>query len=371
MIPRWSMLVWAVNLSALLLVALWTIPTLGLVVSSLRDRDQMLTAGWWQAFSPVQTAGFIRTGAEARWQDGGYVIDGTVLADGQRLVAWGLRANAPAAFQPGDRAPVGAGAQITVARDGRYVLTAPTDDLPPGLRVFVTTLAPPDLTGENHARVLAATGLARAFANTAMVTIPATVIPILIAAFAAYALAWMAFPGRAILMAATICLMVVPLQVALIPLLRLHHDLGIGKGYLGIWLAHTGFGLPLAVVLLRNHMASLPREVIESARLDGATELQIFRRLALPMSFPALASFAIFQFLWVWNDLLVASVFLGNTRDQMVMTALLRQLMGSQGGEWDVLAASATLSMIVPLIMFFALQKYLVRGLLTGSVKGG
>ena len=161
------------------------------------------------------------------------------------------------------------------------------------------------------------------------------------------------------------------LLVALIPLLRLHNEIGIGKGYLGIWLAHTGFGLPLAIYLLRNYMVGLPREVIESARVDGATEFQIFRRIILPLSFPALASFAIFQFLWVWNDLLVATVFLGNTREQLVMTGVLRELMGSKGGEWEILATSAFISIAVPLVVFFAMQKYLVRGLLAGSVKGG
>src|SRR5690606_21384320 len=147
----------------------------------------------------------------------------------------------------------------------------------------------------------------------------------------------------------------------------MHNSIGIGKGYLGIWLAHTGFGLPLAIYLLRNYMVGLPREIIESARVDGATEFQIFRRIILPLSFPALASFAIFQFLWVWNDLLVATVFLGNSADQLVMTGVLRELMGSRGGDWEILAASAFLSISVPLIVFFAMQKYLVRGLLAGS----
>ena len=203
------------------------------------------------------------------------------------------------------------------------------------------------------------------------VTIPATVIPILIAAFAAYALAWMEFPGRALIIALIVGLLVVPLQMALIPLLKLHNSIGIGKAYLGIWLAHTGFGLPLAIYLLRNYIAGLPREVIESARVDGATDFQIFLKIVLPLSFPALASFAIFQFLWVWNDLLVATVFLGNNEDQLVMTGRLRELLGSRGGDWEILAASAFVSIAVPLAVFFAMQKYLVRGLLAGSVKGG
>ena len=152
--------------------------------------------------------------------------------------------------------------------------------------------------------------MAKAFFNTLTVTIPATIIPILIAAFAAYALAWMDFPGRALLIAAVVGLLVVPLQLALIPLLKLHNEIGIGKGYLGVWLAHTGFGLPLAIYLLRNYMVGLPRDIIENAKVDGATDFQIFTKIILPLSFPALASFAIFQFLWTWNDLLVAMVFL-------------------------------------------------------------
>lgn len=360
---------WAVSLSALLLVVLWTLPALGLLVTSLRDRDQIVTTGWWRALAPAETTRFVRTGTAPHWQDGRQVIAGSVLDAGQELVAWGLRADAPAAFRPGDSAPTVNGWQMTVAADGSYLMTG-GGGLERGVRVFVTLRAPPDLTLANYDRVLTAGGLARSFANTAMVTAPATVIPILMAALAAYALAWMAFPGRTLLTAAVICLMVVPLQVALIPLLRLHHDLGIGKGYLGIWLAHTGFGLPLAIFVLRNHMARLPAAVIESARLDGASEMQIFRQITLPLSFPALAAFAIFQFMWVWNDLLVASVFLGSKPDQMVLTVHLRQLMGAQGGEWHVLAASAFVTMAVPLAVFFALQKYLLRGMLDGSVRG-
>ncbi|MFC3167286.1 MULTISPECIES: carbohydrate ABC transporter permease [Paracoccus] len=369
-----SSLTWAVNIAAFLLVLLWTIPTLGLLVSSFRDRDQILTSGWWQSFSAQEATGFVRTGTgdDAVQQDGQYVIEGTVLSEGQSLIGWGTRAREPAAFQPGDTTEIEDGWQLTVAADGTYRLTSPTPfEMRRGERIFVTTGAPARLTTENYNRVLTAEGLGRAFMNTLTVTIPATVIPILIAAFAAYALAWMEFPGRAILTAAVVGLLVVPLQVALIPLLRLHNELGIGKGYLGIWLAHTGFGLPLAVYLLRNYMVGLPREVIESARVDGATEFQIFRKIILPLSFPALASFAIFQFLWVWNDLLVATVFLGNTREQLVMTGVLRELMGSKGGEWEILATSAFISIAVPLVVFFAMQKYLVRGLLAGSVKGG
>ena len=212
--------------------------------------------------------------------------------------------------------------------------------------------------------------MAKAFFNTLTVVIPATIIPILIAAFAAYALAWMDFPGRALLIAAVVGLLVVPLQLALIPLLKLHVDIGIGKGYLGAWLAHTGFGLPLAIYLLRNYMVGLPRDIIENAKVDGATDFQIFTKIILPLSFPALASFAIFQFLWTWNDLLVAKVFLIDATGQTtVMTDQIVNLLGTRGGNWEILATAAFVSISVPLIVFFAMQKYLVRGLLAGSVK--
>ncbi|MCG6901903.1 MAG: carbohydrate ABC transporter permease [Rhodobacter sp.] len=212
--------------------------------------------------------------------------------------------------------------------------------------------------------------MANAFFSTLTVTIPATIIPILVAAFAAYALAWMDFAGRALLIAIIVGLLVVPLQLALIPLLKLHLQIGIGKGYLGVWLAHTGFGLPLAIYLLRNYMVGLPRDIIENAKVDGATDFQIFVKIILPLSFPALASFAIFQFLWTWNDLLVAKVFLIDaTGETTVMTNAIVELLGTRGGNWEILATAAFVSIAVPLVVFFAMQKYLVRGLLAGSVK--
>ncbi|HXV30474.1 MAG TPA: carbohydrate ABC transporter permease, partial [Sinorhizobium sp.] len=243
-------------------------------------------------------------------------------------------------------------------------------------RIFFTASTPPRFTFENYGEVLSAAGIGKSFINSLTVAVPSTVIPILIAAFAAYALAWMRFPGRAILLAVVVGLLVVPLQMSLIPLLKLYNGVGAffgvsAKTYMGIWLAHTGFGLPLAVYLLRNYMAGLPREIMESARVDGASDFDIFVKIILPLSFPALASFAIFQFLWTWNDLLVAIVFLGTGEDQLVLTGRLVNLLGSRGGNWEILTASAFITIVVPLIVFFALQRYLVRGLLAGSVKGG
>jgi alpha-glucoside transport system permease protein len=213
--------------------------------------------------------------------------------------------------------------------------------------------------------------LSAAFITTIVVAVPATVIPILIAAFAAYGFAWTRFRGRLIMFAMVVALLVVPLQVALIPLLRAYTALGINGTYLALWLAHTGFGLPLATYLLYNYISTLPREVLESAFIDGASQYTIFTRLILPLSVPALASFAIFQFLWVWNDYLVALIFLGTQGGgQQVLTMRLAGISGSRGQDWYLLTSGAFISMVLPLTVFFALQRYFVRGLLAGSVKG-
>jgi alpha-glucoside transport system permease protein len=231
---------------------------------------------------------------------------------------------------------------------------------------------PPRFTTENYNTVLFSEGIGRSFVNSLTVTIPATIIPILIAAFAAYALAWMKLPARGFIIAVIVGLLVVPLQMSLIPLLKLYNATGVlSQTYLGIWLAHTGFGLPFAIYLLRSYIAGLPKDLIESAQVDGANDFKIFMRIILPLSFPALASFAIFQFLWVWNDLLVAMVFLGTAPDKTVLTYKLNSLLGSRGGNWEILTASAFITIVVPLVVFFSLQRYFVRGLLAGSVKGG
>ena len=237
-----------------------------------------------------------------------------------------------------------------------------------------TTLAHPfqqaQWTLENYAQVLTAHGLANAFLNSLLVTIPSVVIPITIAAFAAYAFAWLEFPGRRFFFVLVVGLMVVPLQMSLIPLLRLYTQLDLNGTFLGLWLAHTGFGLPLAVFLLFGYISTLPGEIIESAHVDGASPLTTFTRLVLPLSVPVIASFAIFQFLWVWNDLLVALVFLGTSQDVAVITARLAALVGRRGEQWHVLTAGAFVAMVVPLMVFFSLQRYFVRGLTAGSVKG-
>lgn len=241
-----------------------------------------------------------------------------------------------------------------------------------GWWMVVTDLFSADTwTLDNYATVLDQ-GFANAFANSLAVTIPSVAIPITVAAFAAYAFSWMDFPGRTVLFAVVVGLIVVPLQMALIPILQIYNRFDITGTFPGLWLAHTGFGLPLAVYLLRNYMGSLPSSLIESAEVDGADHFKIFTRLILPLSTPVLAAFATLQFLWVWNDYLVALIFIGvANRANNVLTVELAGLAGQFGeGAVSLLPAAAFVTMIVPLVVFFLLQRYFVRGLTAGAVKG-
>jgi len=224
-------------------------------------------------------------------------------------------------------------------------------------------------TLDNYAQVINGQGMGNAFLNSLIVTLPSTIIPITMAAFAAYAFAWIPFRGRGILFAIVVGLLVVPIQMALIPVLQIYSNLHLTGTFLGIWLAHTAFGLPLAIFLLYNFISQLPRDLFESASIDGASHFQIFTSIVLPLSIPALGAFAIFQFLWVWNDLLVALVFLGVNGDVQVMPVALYNLIGSHGEAWHVLTAGAFVTMIVPLVVFLLLQRAFIRGILAGSVK--
>jgi alpha-glucoside transport system permease protein len=237
-----------------------------------------------------------------------------------------------------------------------------------------TALSPPfNFTLDNYAKVISSSNLGHSIFNSFMISIPATVIPTTIAAFAAYAFAWMKFPGRNWLFLALVALLAVPLQLTFVPVLKAYVNIGLvpqNWGFVGVWLAHTGYGLPFAVYLLANFFRALPSDLFESAEIDGAGTLTVFFRIVLPLSVPAIASLVIFQFLWVWNDLLVALIYVGGTQNVAPVTVTLANLSNSLGQGWHLLTAAAFLSMIIPLIVFVSLQRYFVRGILAGSVKG-
>jgi len=235
-----------------------------------------------------------------------------------------------------------------------------------------TALFPPyQFTMQNYSDVLNQNGIGQAFVNSLFIAIPATIIPLFVAAFAAYAFSWMDFPGRDVLFVVVVGLLVVPLQTTLIPILKLFAQWGLTGEFAAVWLAHTGYGLPFAVYLLRNFMGSLPKSVFESASLDGANHVTAFFRIAVPMCVPAFAALAIFQFLFVWNDLLVSLIYIGlSNSDNLPLTAAMANLVNSLGGGWYLLGAAAFLSMILPLAIFFGLQRYFIRGIVGGAVKG-
>jgi alpha-glucoside transport system permease protein len=270
---------WVAIVTMALLVVLWTLPTVGLLVTSLRSRDAQAETGWWTAL----------------WNGG-----------------WTL---------------------------------------------------------ENYRGVFQ-TDIGTSLLNSVIVAIPATLIPIMFAAFAAYAFTFLNFPGKDLLFILIVAVMVVPIQVAFQPLLNLFgpNGLGISGEFIAVWILHTGFGMPLAIYTLRNYMSTLPYTVIESARIDGATNYQTFWKLIVPMSVPALAAFAILQFLWVWNDLLIAKLFL--SADNQTIIVAVQGLLGAQGQGTEFLPAAAFISMLIPMAVFFSMQRFFVRGLTGGAVKG-
>ncbi|MCV2870092.1 carbohydrate ABC transporter permease [Defluviimonas sp. WL0002] len=366
----------AVHLSALVFVVAWTLPSLGVLVTSLRDRDQVAVSGWWTALSSSSRMQVYRVPEDkGEPVDGRYIVTGSLPGNGEVLIAWGVSSLQPTYFAAGETANLTGGGTLRVEADGSFFLSG-TESFARThrQRIFYSVTAGPRLTMENYANVLFAAGVGRSFLNSAIVAVPATVIPALIAAFAAYALAWMRFPGRWLLRLIVVGLLVVPLQMSLIPLLAFYNSAGHAMGfdpksYIGVWAAHTGFGMPLAIHLLQNRMAGVPREIVESARMDGAGDFHIFTRIVLPLTFPALVSFGIFQFMWVWNDLLVALVFLGPQDDTLVLTGRLINLMGTNGGDWAMLSASACVASAVPILVFLALQKRVESGLLGIALK--
>jgi alpha-glucoside transport system permease protein len=352
-----------INGTLLLLVLIWTIPTFGLLVSSFRTRFDIQTSGWWTilphrewvtvATIPVPE-GLDRSGvmniegAQATFEQ---FREGVTTPDGRELIWVGNRRLG----------------QLEV-REQQWTMN--TDFTLDNYQQVLGGKEFEVRNADGSMETVQGDNFIGAFLNSLTVTIPATVIPILIAAFAAYGFAWMRFPGRRWAFILVVALLVVPLQIAFVPLLTDYKTLELNGTFLGIWLAHTGFGLPLATYLLFNYISQLPRETLEAAFIDGASHFTIFRVLILPLSIPALASFAIFQFLWVWNDYLVALIFLGSAPGNQVLTMRLAEMVGSRGNDWHLLTAGAFVSMILPLVVFFGLQRFFIRGLLAGSVKG-
>ena len=231
-----------------------------------------------------------------------------------------------------------------------------------------TTFGSFHLTLENYQQVLNAQGMGQAFLNSLFIAIPSTLLPLLVCSLAAYAFSWIQFRFRDTIFLIIVALMMVPIQVAFLPVLQLFKPFGLTQSFLGIWLAHTAFALPFGIFLLRNFFITLPKDLIEAARIDGSSTFGVFRTIVVPLSVPAIAAYGIFQFLWVWNDLLMALIFVGKNSNYP-MTVQVTTLLGTYGTEWNLLAASAFLLMVVPLAVFFSLQRYFVQGLLAGSVK--
>jgi alpha-glucoside transport system permease protein len=352
-----------VNGTLLMLVLAWLLPTVGLLISSFRPAFDIQTSGWWTVFPhreyvtvntiPLpegdRTGVMLIEGASGTFEQ---FREGVTSPNGEYKIVWkGNRRLGTIEIQKQEWVW---GSNWTL-ENYSAVLEGKTFEIqqPDGSTLTVQ--------GEN---------LVNAFINSLVVAIPSTEIPILIAAFAAYGFAWMRFPGRKVFFVMVVALLVVPLQIALVPILKDYVALNLNGTFLGIWLAHTGFGLSLAVYLLYSYISQLPRDILESAFIDGASHFTIFTRLILPLSMPALASFAIFQFLWVWNDYLVALIFIGAKPDVQVLTMRIAEMVGSRGNDWHLLTAGAFVSMILPLIVFLSLQRYFVRGLMAGSVKG-
>ena len=367
------------QLLLLFFVIIWIIPTFGLFISSLRDKDLLAISGWWTSLKTTQVNEIYRSeGSKEQIQENDlFLIKGNLFADdsNKKIISYGVTSKNINEFDIEQVGEFKDGTKIQLFENGNYILTSSKEFKKKGKRIFVTSLSPPKFTLDNYREVLFNEGLGQAFINTLAVAIPSSIIPLVICSFFAYALTWMNFFGRDTLLALVIASLVVPLQMSLIPLLSIYNDIGsiIGvgaKSYPGVWMAHTGFGLASTTFLLRNFLKSLPKEMIEAAKVDGASHYDTFLRIILPLSIPAFASIFILQFLWVWNDLLVGLVFLDQVPSEIILSAKLRELLGSRGENWEILTTGAFISMTIPLLIFFSLQKYFIRGLVAGSVKG-
>ena len=368
------------QLLLLIFVIIWIIPTFGLFISSLRDKDLLAISGWRTSLTTTEINEIHRmSGMTSQVQESGYyIIKGKLFENNSRkkIKSFGITSKKINEFKIGETAILKDNSEVTIDENGNYLWKSLTEfTKKKGKRVFTTSLSPPSFTLDNYKEVLFKEGIGRAFMNTLAVALPSTLIPLIICSFFAYALTWMRFFGRDTLLAIIIASLVVPLQMSLIPILTIYNDFGTlfgvaAKSYPGVWMAHTGFGLASTTFLLRNFLKSLPNEMIEAAKVDGASHYDIFLKIILPLSIPAFASIFILQFLWCWNDLLVGLVFLDQVPSEIILTAKLKELLGSRGENWEILTTGAFVSMTVPLIIFFALQRYFIRGLVAGSVKG-
>tara|TARA_A100001011_G_scaffold89256_1_gene93727 strand:- start:2259 stop:3398 length:1140 start_codon:yes stop_codon:yes gene_type:complete len=368
------------QLLLLFFVLIWIIPTFGLFISSLRDKDLLAISGWWTSLTTTKVNEIYRmAGMEEQTKENDFfVIKGKLFDEnsGKKIQSFGITSKNINEFNVGEIGILKDNSFVTVNEDGDYLLKSVKEfTKKKGKRLFITALSPPAFTFDNYREVLFKEGIGRAFINTMAVALPSTLIPLIICSFFAYALTWMKFFGRDTLLAIIIASLVVPLQMSLIPILTIYNDFGAlfgvaAKSYPGVWMAHTGFGLASTTFLLRNFLKSLPNEMMEAAKVDGATHYDIFLRIILPLSIPAFASIFILQFLWCWNDLLVGLVFLDQVPSEIILTAKLKELLGSRGENWEILTTGAFVSMTVPLFIFFALQRYFIRGLVAGSVKG-
>ena len=368
------------QLLLLFFVIIWITPTFGLFISSLRDKDLLAISGWWTSLTTTEVNEIYRmSGMENQIEEDGYFkIKGKLFdeSSGKKIKSFGITSKKINEFNIGNVAIFKDESEVILDEDGNYEWRSRTEfKKKKGKRLFTTSLSPPAFTFENYREVLFKEGIGRAFVNTMAVALPSTLIPLIICSFFAYSLTWMNFYGRDTLLAIIIASLVVPLQMSLIPILTIYNDFGAlfgvaAKSYPGVWMAHTGFGLASTTFLLRNFLKSLPNEMMEAAKVDGATHYDIFLRIILPLSIPAFASIFILQFLWCWNDLLVGLVFLDQVPSEIILTAKLKELLGSRGENWEILTTGAFVSMTVPLFIFFALQRYFIRGLVAGSVKG-
>lgn len=375
------------------LAVIWLLPTMGLLVTSFRPVQDANESGWWMAFAPRQSGAEYAEFCAGCHGAEGSAVPGVDFSNTEYVAMFRRSVQLAATFN--DTLPDGSTHVPLDSRPDAQQLA----DILTQIRGLAGVEERPRFTLNNYVDALVgyrgrasyeadcaagqqavdltcdfvtdlgnSRGMFRAFRNTLIVTLPATILPLIFAAFAAYAFSWLHFPGRMWLFALLVGLQIVPLQMTLVPISKLYQQVGLSSTFLGVWLFHTGFGLPYAIFLMRNFIGSLPRDLFESAYLDGASHWTAFTRLALPLSMPALASLAIFQFLWVWNDLLVALVFLSGR--QPVLTYQINGLVQSLGGGWHLLTASAFLSMLLPLAVFLGFQRFFVRGLLAGAVKG-